>query len=414
MIKRIFALSFVFLTGLSLSSQAQSTTTDVLLGQNTEVNTITTAVPFLLITPDSRGGAMGDAGVATSPDANSMHYNPAKYAFIENDMGFSVSYSPWLSNLIDDIHLLYASYFQRFGKFQTVAGSLRYFSLGDITFTDIVGNTTGQFKPNEFALDFAYSRLLTKNFSGAISLRYIHSNLTGGIFVEGIESRPGNAVSSDVAFFYQRDVDYFNYDGKLAFGINLSNMGSKISYTANAQKDFLPANLKLGGAYTMEIDDYNRFTFTVDLNKLLVPTPPYYNPDNTAIDADGNREILYGMNPNVSVVSGIFQSFYDAPGIIDGQIQVAREEFREINYSFGAEYWYANQFALRGGYFFEHPTKGNRQFFTLGLGMQLNVFSLDFSYLMSPIARHPLANTLRFTLGFNFENFQNTETPKNI
>ncbi len=412
MIKHIFSWSLIMVLGLN-TVLAQNATTGELLGQDLDVNTITTAVPFLLITPDSRGGAMGDAGVATSPDANSMHYNPAKFAFIETDMGFSVSYSPWLSNLIDDIHLLYASYFQRFGKFQTVAASLRYFSLGDITFTDIVGNTTGQFKPNEFAFDFAYSRLLSENFSGAISLRYIHSNLTGGIFVEGIESRPGNAVSSDVSFFYNRDVDYFNYDGKLAFGINISNMGNKISYTADARRDFLPANLKLGTAYTMEIDDYNRVMFTLDINKLLVPTPPYYDTDGP-VDIDGNRPILYGKDPNVAVVSGIFQSFYDAPGGSVGQNRVALEEFREINYSAGIEYWYENQFAIRGGYFFEHPTKGNRQFFTMGIGMQLNVFSLDFSYLVSPIARHPLANTLRFTLGFNFENFQNMQTPKNI
>ncbi len=411
MLKRFLIPTIVLFAAVTASfGQGNEATTGQLLGQdlNDKVNTITTAVPFLLISPDSRGGGMGDVGVATTPDANSMHYNPSKYAFIDRDMGFSISYTPWLRNLIDDIHLLYASGFLRYDKKQTLAASLRYFSLGDIIFTDVVGNTTGQYKPNEFAFDLAYSRLLSRNFSGSITLRYIHSDLTGGTYVDGIESHPGNAVSSDVSFYYQNEMSLLDKDGLFAWGINLSNMGSKISYTENAEKDFLPANLKLGAAYTMEIDEYNKLMLTFDVNKLLVPTPPTYLNDedgNPVYDADGNQVVEFGKDPNVAPVTGVFQSFYDAPG-------GATEEFREINYSVGAEYWYAEQFALRAGYFFEHPNKGNRKFFTAGMGLRLNVFSLDFSYLISPTSRHPLAETLRFSLNFNMESFQNTENSK--
>lgn len=407
MTKRLFvAISLTLSYFLPFQTYAQTSTVGELLGQ-TSVNTITTAVPFLLIAPDSRGGGLGDAGVATSPDANSMHYNPSKLAFMENEMGFSLSYTPWLSNLIDDIHLLNIGGYYHFDKRQTVGASLRYFSLGNIIFTDIVGNTVGNFKPNEFALDVAYSRLLSKYFSGAVSLRWIHSNLTGGVYVNGAESHPGNAVSSDVSFYYRQKQEFLKKDGVLSAGINISNIGTKIYYTENSEKDFIPANLKLGAAYEMVIDDYNQIMLTVDLNKLLVPTPPIYSDD---VDEEGNPIVLYGMDPSVSVVTGIFQSFYDAPGVlVDGKLNTWQEELREINYSVGLEYWYAKQFALRGGYFFEHPTKGNREFFTLGLGLKLNVFSLDFSYLVSTSSQHPLANTLRFSLGFNLEDFQNEQ-----
>ena len=383
-------------------------TTDELLGQT--VNTITTAVPFLLIAPESRGGAMGDVGAATSPDVNSLHYNPAKMAFIKDDMGFSFSYTPWLRALIDDISLLYVTGYYRINKNQTLAGSLRYFSLGDITFTDVVGNVTGNFNPNEFAFDVAYARLLSRKLSGSIALRYIYSNLTGGQYVQGTESHAGHAVSSDVSVYYQDGIDLFQKSAVLGIGANISNIGSKISYTENAEKDFIPANLKIGACVTTEIDDYNSIAFAFDVNKLLVPSPPDYLVDENGpvVDEEGNQVIEYGMDPNVAVVTGMFHSFYDAPGvIINGQREVWREEFREINYSLGVEYWYAKQFALRAGYFFEHPTKGNREFFTVGLGLKLNVFSLDFAYLVPTQQRHPLENTLRFTLKFDFEAFSN-------
>ncbi|MEA3443532.1 MAG: type IX secretion system outer membrane channel protein PorV [Bacteroidota bacterium] len=375
--------------------------TGELLGQDLdEVNTITTAVPFLMISPDSRGGGMGDAGVAASPDENSMHYNPAKFAFIEQDMGVAISYTPWLRNLIDDINLLYLTGYYRIRKNQVVAGSLRYFSLGNITFTDIYGSVTGNFNPNEFAFDVAYSRLLSRNLSGSIALRYIYSNLTGGQYVGSTESHAGQAVSSDISVYYQNRVEVFKKDATFAFGVNASNIGSKISYTENADKDFIPANLKMGVCLTTEIDEYNSFAFMVDVNKLLVPSPPMYDDTLT------QGIIIAGKDPNVAVATGIFQSFYDAPGVIrNGERRIWQEELREFNISVGAEYWYAKQFALRAGYFHEHATKGNRKYFTVGMGLKLNVFGLDFSYLVPVSQRNPLENTLRFTLNFDFEGF---------
>ncbi len=393
----------LLIASLAFSSFAFGQNPDQWLGQNLdEVNTITTAVPFLMISPDSRGGGMGDAGVAASPDENSMHYNPAKFAFIEQDMGVAISYTPWLRNLIDDINLLYLTGYYRIKKNQVVSGSLRYFSLGNIVFTNYQGSITGNFNPNEFAFDVGYSRLLSRNLSGSIALRYIYSNLTGGQYVGSSESHAGQAVASDISIYYQNKVEVFKKDATLAFGVNASNIGSKISYTENAEKDFIPANLKMGVCLTTEIDDHNSFAIMVDVNKLLVPSPPMYATDS----ATNVSYIVAGKSPDVATATGIFQSFYDAPGVIrNGERQVWREELREFNISVGAEYWYEKQFALRAGYFHEHATKGNRKYFTVGVGLKLNVFGLDFSYLVPVSQRNPLENTLRFTLNFDFEGF---------
>ena len=354
------------------------------------LNTITTAVPFLLISPDSKAGAMGDVGVATTPDANSMHWNPAKLAFVDDDMGFSMSYVPWLRALVPDINLSYLAGYVKLNDNEVIGLELRYFSLGDITFTDIVGNTLGQYKPSEFALGTSYSRKLSDNFSLAISGRYIYSNLTGGQSAGGIETVAGQSIAADIAGYYTKPIRLGGRDVDLAIGGNISNIGSKISYTETAVQDFIPINLRLGTAIGTEFDDYNKMSFAFDINKLLVPTPPVYNNDG---------EITAGQDPNVSVVSGIFQSFGDAPGGFS-------EEMREINYSIGTEYWYANQFAIRAGYFFEHDTKGGRKFFTFGSGVKYNVFALDFSYLINASSsingNNPLANTMRFTLVFDF------------
>ncbi len=381
-----------------------------ILGQ---VNTITTAVPFLMISPDSRAGAMGDAGVATTPDANSAHWNASKFVSVEKDAGVSISYVPWLRKLVNDINLAYLSGYRKIKNDQVFCASLRYFSLGDITFTDINGETLGQFNPNEFAIDLSYARPLSEKLSGSVSLRYIYSNLTGGQYVMGSASHPGNAVAADLGFYYQDDVVISDRDALLAFGLNITNMGNKISYTENADKDFIPTNLRLGGALSMEIDDYNSFMVTADVNKLLVPTMPvYYDADEVTPDGDtisaGEQVIKFGMNPEVSLPVGMVQSFYDAPGVqLDPEDEynrsVFKEEMREINISAGLEYWYANQFAIRAGYFHEHATKGNRQYFTVGMGLRLNVFGLDFSYLIPTKQRNPLENTLRFTLVFDFE-----------
>lgn len=387
---RSFFLIMLGCTALIKPSAAQITT-DELTGK---INTVTTAVPFLTIAPDSRSGGMGDVGVALSPDANSMHWNPAKYAFAPNDMGLSISYTPWLRKLIPDINLAYLSGYKRIDKQQVIGLSLLYFSLGDITFTDVVGNTTQQFNPNEFAVDAAYARSFTDRFSGSLAFRFIYSNLTGGYYVGGIESHPGMAFASDVSFYYRnKDLRLRDYDATFAFGANISNIGSKISYTSNSDKDFIPINLRIGTAYTIDFDDYNSLTAAFDVNKLLVPSPPLYYADS--VDVNNDPVIKAGYDPNVAVAVGMFHSFYDAPGGF-------KEELNEITYSLGMEYWYAKQFAIRTGYFYEASTKGNRKFFTVGIGLRLNVFGLDFAYLVPIYQNNPLANTLRFSLLFDF------------
>lgn len=403
-------ISAIFLL-ISYVSIGQITT-----GQLTgEVNTITTAVPFLTIAVDSRAGAMGDAGVATLPDANSQHHNPAKYMFIDKDVGMSISYTPWLRKLINDINLGYLSGYKKFGKKQVVSASLRYFSLGNITFTDIVGNVTGQFNPNEFAIDLAYTRLYTRHLSGSVAMRYIYSNLTGGQYVQTTSTHPGNAIAADIAVYYYKPLEINKKDAIFTGGLNISNIGSKISYTSNDEKNFIPTTLKIGAGLSLDLDEYNTIAFSGQVEKLLVPTPPIYYEDS--LDGDGNPVIEYGKDPNVSVPVGIFQSFYDAPGVAKDPLNpddrsVFREEIREFNYSIGIEYWYAKQFAIRAGYFHEHPTKGNREFFTIGLGLQLNVFGLDFSYLIPTYQQNPLENTLRFTLLFNFAGLENENKPE--
>ena len=363
-----------------------SFTTSQLLGQ---LNTITTAVPFLLIAPDSKAGGMGDAGVATQPDANSMHWNPSKYAFVKKQTGISISYTPWLRALVPDINLAYLSGYYKLKKNGTIATSLRYFSLGDITFTDIVGTTIGQFRPNEFAYDIGYGTKLGDHFSGGGALRYIYSNLTGGIAVEGSQTHAGNSVAADISGYYQGDEKEIS--GKKSiwrFGANISNIGAKISYSDRGEKDFIPINLRLGSSLHMQLDDYNEVSFTADLNKLLVPTP------DTGSSGDWK---------NKSIVSGMFGSFSDAPGGF-------KEEMREFNIGGGFEYWYAKQFSLRAGYFNEPSTKGGRKFLTLGLGVKYSVFGLDFAYLIPTEQRHPLQNTLRFSLLFDFDAFKDSDS----
>lgn len=397
----------VALLSVAQSANAQSgpnnqLTTDQLLGQ---INTITTAVPFLIISPDSRSGGMGECGVASSPDVNSIHWNSAKLAFIDKKMGLGISYTPWLRALVPDINLAYLSFYTKVKKDQCFAGSLRYFSLGNITFTDVVGNTIGQFKPNEFAVDFSYARKLTDNFSASMTARYIYSNLTGGINVQGANTKAGQSFAVDLCGYYiNNKVKVGDKKSDVSAGIAITNLGAKISYSNTAQKDFIPMNLRLGTGLNMHLDDFNQLAVMVDFNKLLVPTPPVYevNPTTgqTVIDPNtGKPVILKGKDPDRSIASGIFGSFSDAPAGF-------KEELREINIAGGIEYWYDKQFAVRAGYFHEHPTKGNRQFFTLGAGIRYNVFGLDFAYLIPTEQRNPLENTLRFTLTFDFDAFK--------
>ena len=385
---------------------------------NDQLNTITTAVPFLLISPDSRAGGMGDAGVAISPDANVIHWNPSKLAFAENDGEFSMSYSPWLRNLVPDMSLAYLAGYKRLSnKRSAIGGSLRYFNLGSILFTDVNGSTIRDFKPAEFAVDLAFAQKFSDRFSGGIAIRYINSNLTGGISVQGANSKAGQSVAADVSFFYMNDqAQMGDKDATFAFGVNVSNIGAKMSYTETAAQNFIPINLRLGPSIKLELDQYNSIAFNMDVNKLLVPTPPVYLLDeNGALIIDpvtGNYQVASGRDPDVGVMSGILGSFTDAPGNVgyddNGKPYVEsgsrlREELREINLAGGFEYWYAEQFAFRTGYFWEHYTKGNRKYFTLGAGVKYSIFTLDLSYLIANTQRSPLANTLRFTLGFKFD-----------
>ena len=385
---------------------------------NDQLNTITTAVPFLLISPDSRAGGMGDAGVAISPDANAIHWNPAKLAFAENDGEFSMSYSPWLRNLVPDMSLAYLAGYKRLSnKRSAIGGSLRYFNLGSILFTDVNGSTIRDFKPAEFAVDMAFSQKFSDRFSGGIAIRYVNSNLTGGISVQGANSKAGQSVAADVSFFYMNDqAQLGDKDATFAFGVNVSNIGAKMSYTETAAQNFIPINLRLGPSLKLDLDQYNSIAFNLDVNKLLVPTPPVYLLDeNGALTIDpvtGNYQVASGRDPDVGVLNGILGSFTDAPGNVayddNGKPYVEsgskmREELREINLAGGLEYWYAEQFAFRTGYFWEHYTKGNRKYFTLGAGVKYSIFTLDLSYLIANTQRSPLANTLRFTLGFKFD-----------
>lgn len=378
------------------------------------LNTITTAVPFLLISVDSRAGGMGDAGVAVSPDANSIHWNPSKLAFAENDGEFMMSYSPWLRNLVPDMSLAYLAGYKKLSNNRSaIGGSLRYFNLGSITFTNIDGSVIRDFKPAEFAVDLAFAQQFGDNFSGGVAIRYVNSNLTGGISVQGAQSKAGQSVAADVSFFYRKpEIQMGDKEGLFAFGINVSNIGAKMAYTSSANKDFIPINLRLGPSFTLDLDEYNKITFNLDANKLLVPTPPVYYPDNRIDPVTNERAVISGRNPNVGVAEGIFGSFTDAPGVViqndDSTYSVLagsrwREELREVNLAGGFEYWYANQFAFRTGYFWEHYTKGNRKYFTLGAGVRYSKFALDMSYLIANTQRSPLANTLRFTLGFMFD-----------
>jgi hypothetical protein len=365
-------------------------------------NVIESTVPFLSIAPDSRGGSMGDAGVATSPDNNSQHWNPSKYAFIDGQGGVTLTYTPWLRNIVNDINLAYLTGYYRVDRQQVVSGSLRYFSLGSITFTDNEGEFVQLFNPNEFAVDLGYSRLFSEYISGGMVFRFIRSDLSGRMVTSGGETKPGIAYAADISAYYRRPIEIEDKDAELSFGVNISNIGTKISYTEGQDKSFIPINLKLGSALKINLDDYNSVAFALDLNKMLVPTSPiYYAKDDILPNGDtvqSNQKIIkYGYDPNVPSAVGMVRSFYDAPGGF-------KEELHEIMYSVGAEYWYRNQFALRGGYFHEHQTKGNRKYFTMGVGLKLNVFELDFAYLVPTSGRqNPLANTVRISLAFNFE-----------
>ncbi len=373
----IVLMRLAYPTGLS----AQNSTENM-------YNPITTAVPFLSITPDSRHGAMGDVGVATSADANAQYWNPSKLAFIDQQFGVAISFTPWLKQLFNDMNLAYLSGYMKLKNNQTLGASLRYFSIGEIQLTDQNGTSLASVKPNEFALDVSYSRKLSENFSGSVALRYIRSDLSGGIGSDMYV--PGNAFASDVSFYYRKELSTDNNKKSFAAGINLSNIGSRISYDNGSHKELLPANMKLGATYTTEINTANSFAFSLDFNKLMVPTP---------------QPGLGTNDPDKHPISGIFSSFTDAPGGMS-------EELREIKISAGVEYWYSQKFAVRTGYFNESQYKGNRKFFSAGLGVKMNICSVDVAYLIPVNQNNPLANTMRFTLLFDLGKFRKDKAVK--
>lgn len=342
-----------------------------------EYNPIQTVVPWLTIAPDSRAGAMGDAGAATTPDIYSMHWNPAKFAFIDGKYGAAISYIPWLRSMVPDINIAYLSGYYRFDKKQVMSASLTYSSYGKIEFTDEGGATQLIVNPNEWAVDLGYSRLFSENFSGGVAFRFIYSNLTHGYPAQGEDTKPGLSLAADISAYYHKEIDLLGKNGIIALGGDISNIGSKMSYT-ESYSDFIPMNLRLGTSLTYEFDRFNKIAIAIDLNKLLVPTP-----DSTITEEQ-----------SISVPEALFKSFYDAPGGF-------MEELHEITYSYGAEYWYNNIFALRAGYFHENAYKGKRQFFTAGAGFRMSGFTIDFSYLMPVTLNHPLARTLRFSISFD-------------
>lgn len=386
--KTFLVLLTTFLISLSVFAQVEP---------NEQLNPLITGVPSLTITPDSRGGGMGDVGAATTPDINSQHWNPAKYAFMESPAGFSFSYTPWLSKLVSDINLLYAAGYWKFDEQQSVSASLRFFSLGEIKLTgERPEDDYGTAHPNELAFDLAYSRLLSEKWSAAVAFRYIRSDLNNGINNSADPMYPGNAIAADVSTYYRTPIEMSTGDANLAFGLNISNIGSKISYDQNLTSIFIPTNLKLGGSFDYPFDDYNKISISADINKLLVPTPIKRLEGESDTDYEARRTAYYETGP----IAGIFKSFGDAPG-------GSSEELKEIMWSVGAEYAYNNQFFVRGGYFNENAMKGNRKYFTAGVGFKLNMFQLDAAYLISAAQSNPLDQTLRFTLGFDLNGLQN-------
>lgn len=365
-------------------------------------NVITTAVPFVSINPDSRGGGLGDCGVASSPDVYSMHYNAAKYVFMEDKLSIGLGYSPWLRNLVPDMNLAYLAAAYKINDRSSVAATLRYFSAGEVDFRDQYNQPLPTGNPNEWAIDATYSRMLGDYLSGAVAGRFIYSNL---IQNQADYARAGISVAADVSVYYLRPVEWFKtMDADVSWGVAINNIGSKVNYTTSSgRRDFIPTTLRAGAGLKLELDEYNSLGFMFDLTKLLVPTSPI---KDVATDS-----IMYGMDNDVAVVQGIIQSFYDAPGYSFNQntmeydhIGTFYEELCEINVGVGIEYWYNNLFSVRAGYFNETALKGNRKYVTLGAALKYNVFGLDVSYLIpvgTVIGSNPLENTLRFNLTYN-------------
>ncbi|GAB3286296.1 type IX secretion system outer membrane channel protein PorV [Hymenobacter tenuis] len=378
------SLRFVLLPGLmGLAATAHA---------QVRVNAITTAVPILTISPDARSSALGEAGVAISPDANAGYYNPGKLGFVRYQHSAAVSYTPWLASIANDMGLAYLSGTTKIGERAALSANLMYFNLGEIQYRTSQNQPNGTFNPKEYALSIGYGQKLSDNFGVGLNARYVRSNLTGGTS----DTKPGNAVAVDLGAYYTTDLTIGPGAYNLAFGAAVSNIGNKISYTDATQPDFLPTNLKIGTAITRELDAYNKLTFTIDANKLLVPTPYYEQGDNQTdpdlvarVEAENTRRANYG------IVRGITSSFSDAPGGF-------KEEMQEINLSGGVEYTYNDLLMARVGYFYENQFKGDRQYLSFGAGVRYQVFGVDGTYLVPNSKANPLAQTIRVSLHFNF------------
>jgi hypothetical protein len=380
------------------------------------INPITTAVPFLLISPDSKQGGMGDAGVATDPDVNSTHWNGSKLAFAEKKFGVGVTVTPWLRKLVPDINLYYLTGYYKLNKNQAATASLRYFSLGNIELTNATGVKTGDFKPNEFAVDLGFSQKLSENFSLGIGMRYINSSISR-VFFNGSSGNAASTGAVDLTMFYKSNkFDMGSKKGTATAGLAFTNLGAKIKYSND--QNFIPMNMRFGGGLKTEMDETNTIGVYLDFNKLLVPTPPIYKykvdpvtgEQTTEVEIDpvtGKKVIDAGKDPNVPVAQGIFQSFGDAPGGF-------KEEMQEFNTSVGLEYWYNNVFAVRTGYFYEPKTKGSRQFFTVGIGVKYSVINIDGSFLIPTLLNNPLQGVYRISLSFEFDPAKKDKDPTAI
>lgn len=373
--KLVAALASIALVN-NLTSQAQV------------VRALNPSVPFLMISPDSRGAALGDAGVASSPDANSIYWNTAKLTFLDKNIGATVSYTPWLRDLVGDMGLMNVGMFKKIDKNSSFGASMTYFDQGEIQFTTNTGQANGTFKSRDLSFTAGYSRKIGRDFSTGLNIKYIHSNLIGNQVINGVSSKPANNVAGDLSFFYTNEKPSAkNKDRgtRYSAGAVISNIGGKINYGRGAF--YIPTNLKLGGAINFKLDAHNQFNFLLDANKLLIPTPPLWS----------NGVIVKGKNPETTgVISGIFGSFSDAP---DG----FTEEIREVTLSTGVEYWYNNFFALRGGYFMESNAKGGRKYVTTGLGFKISNYNLDLAYLVPTSQGSPLSNTWRISLIFDLD-----------
>tara|TARA_B100001029_G_scaffold67400_1_gene54794 strand:- start:1189 stop:2418 length:1230 start_codon:yes stop_codon:yes gene_type:complete len=398
-INLLFIFTFFSIESISIFSQGSSS---ILSGQDTSRRPIITAVPFLLISPDSRSAAMGETGVATSPDINSVHWNNAKLSFLEKDYGFSVSYVPWLGNIVDDMSISYLSGYYKLDDIQSFGLNLKYFDLGEIQLTDNQGLSLGIENPKELSSSITYSRRLTENLGIGSTFRYIWSNLSGSISGYS-DAKSGSSFSVDIGFYYKNDITINGKESIISFGSHISNIGGKITYGSVSNLDFIPVNFRVGSSLKTYFDQYNSLTFALDFNKLLVPSPPIYETDDQGdyiIDPITNKpKILKGKDPNRSVLSGIFSSFSDAPNGF-------REELNEITISSGLEYLYKDLLALRAGYFHENNDKGARKFITMGAGIIYNNFSVDFSYISTVEQNHPLAETMRFSVAFLFDKIE--------